>query len=318
MEPFDPKQIKVEIIKQELKEHLISERKILPTGVIPEVKEMRQSYEVLCTNNSDYDLNWVSINVVRPRVVDAGISTTYMMRKWENKVLGGIPLSKRTSCTLAGYFVGSGKSSYGNPGISYGNPRIQSVFCEINGKTFEQKFIHVEDGPACFPAGSMVKTPQGTQAIETLQKGDVILSWNEAKGGFVERRIQRTLEHGLVPISEIHFVDQRDLLAVTESHTLLTGYGWRKVSCINSNDALVFAQNGTAELVSVDYIDRRVRNEPVFNLITAGEHNFVVENVVAHNFTYLRNVRSAAYNLADAVRSRLIKQGGEQPQALLN
>jgi hypothetical protein len=54
--------------------------------------------------------------------------------------------------------------------------------------------------------------------------------------------------------------------------------------------------SGESRLVRIEAITTEAP-EPVFNLHTAGPHNFIAEGVLAHNFTELRWLRTWARRL---------------------
>ena len=69
---------------------------------------------------------------------------------------------------------------------------------------------------------------------------------------------------------------------------MLTENGWNKVSQIKTGD-LVLSIDG---LVAVKKVEKTDIVGTVFNLHTRMEKNYIVEGVVAHNFTHLFKLRT--------------------------
>jgi Pretoxin HINT domain len=148
--------------------------------------------------------------------------------------------------------------------------------------------------PACFPANANIFTVGGKQAISSLQKGDYVLSRSRA-GALVARRITDVKVHSPSYIWVIGFDDHGPKIRTTGSHTVLSRRGWIRVSCLRSGDELVQPETGIFR--RVQRISATDDAEPVYNLSTEGEHNFIVEGIVAHNFTTLRRVRTLMHRL---------------------
>lgn len=151
---------------------------------------------------------------------------------------------------------------------------------------------------SCFPAHSRVRTPFGERRIAALHPGDDILSM-QSDGSLVVRPVVRVLQHPRASVSTILFRSAREPLRATAFHTMLTDRGWVRVDRLRPGDRLVEGFTSTAR--NIDAKVARVISpmglEPVFNLITAREHNFIVEGAVAHNFTFMRGARILFHRL---------------------
>jgi hypothetical protein len=75
---------------------------------------------------------------------------------------------------------------------------------------------------------------------------------------------------------------------------------------LREGDSIIIADNGTIAFSRVASVTSSTNREPVYNLVTEGEHNFIVGGVVAHNFTVLRRTRVLAHRALD----RLATLGG--------
>lgn len=145
-------------------------------------------------------------------------------------------------------------------------------------------------GSSCFPATALVETPAGPRPIGEVQGGDEVWAWSEARRCRVVARVTARLDHPPQELWRLEFGDDRDPLTTTANHTLLTCTGWRRADRIRPGDRLPSSGEELGRLVIRSAATGR--KEPVFNLHTTGPHTFVIEGVVAHNFTVLREVRT--------------------------
>lgn len=146
-----------------------------------------------------------------------------------------------------------------------------------------------EDDYKCFPASALVHTPRGLVAMSEIRVGDTVFS-RVPRGGRAARRVTRVLTHEPALVWKARF-ESGQALRVTPGHTFLAlkhgWYCWRQLRAFCPGDAFVTA-DGPTDIVRSLAADGV---EPVFNLHTEGEHNFVVDGFVAHNFTHLRAAR---------------------------
>tara|TARA_B100002003_G_scaffold78288_1_gene73241 strand:- start:392 stop:1141 length:750 start_codon:yes stop_codon:yes gene_type:complete len=138
----------------------------------------------------------------------------------------------------------------------------------------------------CFPATARVLTPTGTSRIADIKRGDMVVSYRP-DGTSTIRPVTRKLKHGNSSIFRVALDDGTNL-RVTSNHTVLTSRGWLRINKLIKGDHLV----QTDGIVSVVGVLLEQIPEPVYNIYTAGEHTFVVDGVVVHNFTILRMLRT--------------------------
>ncbi len=138
----------------------------------------------------------------------------------------------------------------------------------------------------CFPAGAQVLTSAGYRAIVEIEPGDLVVSYR-SDGMATLRPVTRKLAHEKCVVQRVLLEDGVPL-RVTENHSVLTSRGWLQVKALQAGDQLV-RQQGTSFVLEV--LTERIP-EPVYNLYTAGEHTFVVDGVVVHNFTFARGLRT--------------------------
>jgi hypothetical protein len=141
-------------------------------------------------------------------------------------------------------------------------------------------------GGGCFPFSAPILTPQGCKMIGSLQVGEVVLSFKN--GLLVPRKITKKVVCSPRRVVEVTF-ETGETLYATRSHTFLTSSGWQRLDKMSPGSCIVLSNGATATIKCMSEIDRA---EHVYNIYTAGEHNFVAYGCVAHNFSFLRVLRT--------------------------
>ena len=149
----------------------------------------------------------------------------------------------------------------------------------INGKEFDKKTI----GPACFVAGTKVKTEDGFKNIEDIKIGDMVYSYNLNTNQLelnevTDAIISQTIETYLVTIDKKTF-------EVTPRHELyIIDKGWVRAYNLKVNDRMLDS-NGKEIIVSK--IENKKYDKPIktYNLTIEGNHNYFVTDiqVLVHN-----------------------------------
>lgn len=152
----------------------------------------------------------------------------------------------------------------------------------------------------CFVGSTKILTPSGQVRIDSLKKGDVILSWSEAAQELVERRISAVKNHKQPKTIWVLDVDDMTSIEMTANHKFLTQEGWKAARLIKAGD-FVLCANETVEWKVVKGVAKTNKVEPVFNLITEGDHNYVAGGALAHNFSYFRKTRTALHQFVEKV-----------------
>lgn len=147
---------------------------------------------------------------------------------------------------------------------------------------------------SCFPGDAMVCVPHGRKRISDLKVGDEVISYSKAKQKVSHRKITKMLVHDFEQLYKVHFTTGS--LRATGNHTILTRRGWKQVKDLTTEDLVVGLRPGLefqekVRGITLDTI------EHVYNLHTAGEHNFIVEGCVVHNFTFMRRIRTIWHRL---------------------
>ena len=152
-------------------------------------------------------------------------------------------------------------------------------------------------GGGCFTATTLVQTITGHRPISDIRPGDIILSFDEAHSCLLPRRVTQWIEHQEQEIWEIRTTHQQKTLSTTASHSFLSKCGWKTTKNLRVGDVLYYLQSGkSCQTVIVD-IQLTTRVESVYNLYTSTEHNFIVEGLIAHNFSFCRVIRTLWHNL---------------------
>lgn len=151
-----------------------------------------------------------------------------------------------------------------------------------------QRTYDAYQGKRCFVGGTPILTPDGWRPISELRKGDKVVSYDKSSGTTRIRDIKARRDHKRALIWEIHLTERDQPICTTDSHSFLSNHGWRRTNQLSPGDILITVENEKAVVKSVVETDR---TEPVFNLITEGEHIYIAQGCVAHNFTYFRRIR---------------------------
>ncbi len=139
---------------------------------------------------------------------------------------------------------------------------------------------------SCFPGYVLVDTPRGWRFISGIKVGDLVYSWNGSEK--VARHVTAVKHHRANPIWMVRLEDGH-VVQTTSDHKLLTQYGWVKAKDLNS----LYKLDRTNQLSDVVDSFESSGASPMYNLYTAGEHNYIVDgNVVAHNFVNFRKLRT--------------------------
>jgi hypothetical protein len=151
------------------------------------------------------------------------------------------------------------------------------------------------DNGWCFPGRTLVLTPIGEKPINTLKQGHYILS--VARNHFHARKIIKVVTRASGEVFKVQLTDSSNVLYSTKYHSFLTPQGWKRLSQLGPHD-LIYQALEKKYLPIKEIAPYGV--EPVFNLITEVEHNFVADGCLAHNFSYFRALRMAWYRTVHA------------------
>ena len=134
-----------------------------------------------------------------------------------------------------------------------------------------------------FVAGTLVATPNSYVAIEQLQKGDYILSYNFESATFIEDQIIEIKKNTTKKIIQITLGDV--VLEVDPDHKFycpLLKNRWVKAKDLQERH---FILKNISEVVRIDNIVKIDKETDVYCLSVKNNHNFLVteQNILVHN-----------------------------------
>ena len=134
----------------------------------------------------------------------------------------------------------------------------------------------------CFAAGTMVKTEEGYKAIEEIEVGDKVWSWDEATGEQALKTVVQLFRNEKERIVHIEVAGEK--IQTTLGHPFyVVGKGWVKAGELKSGDVLKLYDGKEAEINSI-YIKE---SKPVitYNFEVEDSHTYYVtqSDVLVHN-----------------------------------
>jgi hypothetical protein len=184
---------------------------------------------------------------------------------------------------------------YSGSGNSIGKTRSMEDALSLVKSNYSGKVWKVEIGEessGCFPGSVLVLTPSGGKRIADMRPGDALLSWCAATDTLRPRLVTKRLDHRASRIWEIRTTGARAPMPCTAIHPFLTARGWVRARDLSAGDELASIRGSGPMARTVIAVSRTERFEPVHNLYSEGEHNFIADGFVAHNFAYFRGLRS--------------------------
>jgi hypothetical protein len=179
---------------------------------------------------------------------------------------------------------------------------------DFDPKSVEEKLVYVPRTlyqRSGFPGETRIQTPFGERRIDSIKRGDYILSWNAARQEMVKRRVKKVIVHPPTQLSQISFNGMRNPLFVARGQTLFMNQGWKQVAQLTKKDYLLLVGEGELQWAHITNVEETKRIKPVYRLITEGEHNFIAEGHVAHNFRRFRKLKTCADRFDGFVRNIL-------------
>ncbi|MDI1250635.1 MAG: polymorphic toxin-type HINT domain-containing protein, partial [Lacunisphaera sp.] len=132
-------------------------------------------------------------------------------------------------------------------------------------------------GGGCFAPGTLIATPTGPQAIETLQLGDTVLA-PQPDGQLAPAPITGVYLN-FAPLLVLHTAQGE--LRTTDEHPLLTPAGdFLPAGGLGIGATLVRADGRPAAIQSITHA---AGAGPVYTLQVAGPHTFIADDFIVHN-----------------------------------
>lgn len=133
---------------------------------------------------------------------------------------------------------------------------------------------------SCFLAGTLVDTPDGPRAIESLRVGDRIISMDTGSGQTLVTTIRQVFHHPADIVRGYLVINK--YLKVTSNHPIATSRGYVPAGELSIGEPLR-AWNGWQFVMSIERVDMPV---PTYNIQTDHEtHNYFADGILAHNKT---------------------------------
>jgi hypothetical protein len=131
--------------------------------------------------------------------------------------------------------------------------------------------------PGCFPAGTLVETPQGPIAIERLQPGDFILAVRDGttSPAAIESIFTTTNRLWEIATADAVFCTTESQPLCVADHRVVTG------GQLQAGDRLMRPADGKLIPLAVISVTRTDRIERVFNLILSDAEYFLPAGIVA-------------------------------------
>lgn len=171
-------------------------------------------------------------------------------------------------------------SSSGKDWIPFTNPALSAMRFK-DGKL--SMTTTKGSSPGCFVAGTLVATPDGGRAIDSLRVGDAVLAFDESERRVVVSEINNTHYHPAHEESRylVEFANGQSV-TVTESHPFYSRGLWLPIGELKPGKSAFDPVSGKhVRIVSMTPLG----NDPtdVFNLDVAVQHTFIVAGVLVHN-----------------------------------
>lgn len=134
----------------------------------------------------------------------------------------------------------------------------------------------------CFAAGTPVLTPSGLKAIETLNEGDEVMSYDSLSRKNVIEKIKYTIKKAMAFFRVI--VVGKDTIIATPAHQIHTSKGWLLASAITAGTLI---SNSGLAYNKVDTVFTIEKAQSIYNFEVESNHNYYVGNnqLLVHNGT---------------------------------
>lgn len=138
------------------------------------------------------------------------------------------------------------------------------------------------DGGGCFAAGTLIATPNGLRAIETIGMDDDVLAQSEEVRVACVQRVSRTWRHEDRPTLVIHLANGEQITTTAPHRFFVRDRGFVAAKRLNVGDRVTTRADQDLEIIRID-IDMPART--VYNLSVDNAHTYFVgeTQVWVHN-----------------------------------
>lgn len=129
----------------------------------------------------------------------------------------------------------------------------------------------------CFAAGTLINVPGGYKAIELIQVGDLVISFDET-GKLSENRVTHTFEHEDDELIEVAY--WKGSFTVTPNHWVLNEYmAFTAIGNLQVDDVLVDNLGYFRPILAIN----KKPNDRVYNLTVENNHTYIANGIRVHN-----------------------------------
>lgn len=156
--------------------------------------------------------------------------------------------------------------------------------------------------PPCFPKGTQIQTPVGSQDISVLKVDDDVISYSKKEHKAATRKILKTVSCDNTTIWQIDLANGKSI-RTTPIHSFLSCGQWEKAQDICKGFSIMqVKEDGSLEeaIVIASYETKDV--ETVYNIVVDVDYSFSADGALVHSFTYFRGIRELAWSLLSAFR----------------
>jgi superfamily II DNA or RNA helicase len=134
----------------------------------------------------------------------------------------------------------------------------------------------------CFPAGTMIDTPDGPKRIEHIQVGDTVTAFDEITGGFEPRQVTGLFKNPM-PREMVAVGTRAGVVRCTLNHPFWVEMrGWVEAKDLRFNDRVHY--KGRFRYVDhLEQYDSTTRPGSVYNFEVEGLHTYIANGFVVHN-----------------------------------
>ncbi|WP_196398930.1 polymorphic toxin-type HINT domain-containing protein [Legionella saoudiensis] len=135
-------------------------------------------------------------------------------------------------------------------------------------------------GGGCFEQGTLIATPQGERAIETLHPGDWV--WSNIAGKHQKAKVVATSQ--VTPQNYLELQLPTGLIHVTEEHLFAIKPGeFRRAGNLKSGDKIIIWQAHQWRHLTISHIKQIKAQKPAFNLLVDSGATYFANGVLVHN-----------------------------------
>ncbi len=133
----------------------------------------------------------------------------------------------------------------------------------------------------CFPAGTLVHTPNGLAKIEELQVGDLLLTYNEETQEQEYKPIVQTHQRYTLQMMTLE-LPTGEFLEVTPEHRFYSNGSWVEARELRKGDTL---QTKNGDYTTISAIENTSKYQKVYNFDVEGNENYYVteDGLLVHN-----------------------------------